>query len=98
MSWFLYVLECRDDSLYTGIAVDVGKRFALHLAGKGAKYTRSHPPRCILAIKACPDRSAASKAEHAVKKMSVAEKRKFCAQHAAVAATLPAESDAPLHQ
>lgn len=81
MSWFLYVLECCDGSLYTGIAIDVEKRFALHVAGKGAKYTRSHPPQRIVAVQPYPDRSAASKAEHGVKKMSVAEKRQFCEQY-----------------
>lgn len=99
MSWFLYVLECRDNSLYTGIAIDVEKRFALHVAGKGAKYTRSHQPRRILAIKAYPDRSAASKAEHEIKKMSAAEKRKFCAQHMPVAVTaLPLDEEASRHE
>lgn len=82
MSWFLYVLECRDGSLYTGITVDVEKRFSAHLAGKGARYTRSHPPLRVLAVMPCADRSAASKAEHALKKRSPAEKRRFCEQHA----------------
>ena len=82
MSWFLYVLECCDGSLYTGITVDVERRFAAHLAGKGAKYTRSHPPLRVLASLPYEDRAAASRAEHAVKKLSVAEKRRFCAQHA----------------
>lgn len=75
--WFLYVLECRDGSLYTGIAVDVEKRFALHLVGKGAKYTRSHPPLRILGKKAYPDRASVSRAEHAVKKLKPEEKRRF---------------------
>lgn len=81
MGWFLYVLECEDGSLYTGIAVDVEKRFALHVSGKGAKYTRSHRPRRILAIKAFEDRSTALKAEHALKQLTVPAKRGFCAGH-----------------
>ena len=48
MSWFVYLIECRDGSLYTGIAVDVAKRYAQHAAGKGARYTRSHPPLRLL--------------------------------------------------
>ena len=79
--WFLYLIECADGSLYTGIAVDVGKRYSLHVAGKGAKYTRSHPPRRLAAIIACDDRSAASRAEHQVKKLSVQAKREFCLRH-----------------
>ena len=43
-SWFLYLIECRDGSVYTGITVDVAARYAAHISGKGARYTRSHPP------------------------------------------------------
>lgn len=81
MGWFLYVLECEGGSLYTGIAVDVEKRFARHVEGKGAKYTRSHKPQRILAIKAYEDRSAALKAEHALKQLTASAKRAFCAGH-----------------
>jgi len=81
MSWFLYVLECEGGSLYTGIAVDVEKRFAMHASGKGAKYTRSHRPRRILAVKAFEDRSTASKAEHALKQLTPTAKRAFCSGH-----------------
>lgn len=77
MSWHVYILECLDGSLYTGIAVDVAARYALHCAGKGAKYTRSHPPRRILAVFSHPDRSSATKAEMAIKKLSPAQKRQL---------------------
>jgi putative endonuclease len=77
VSWFLYVIECEDGSLYTGIAIDPEARFAVHVAGKGARYTRSHPPRRLLATVAYPDRSSASKAEYQVKQMTAAEKRDF---------------------
>lgn len=80
MTWFLYLLECRDGSIYTGIAVDVAARYAAHEKGKGARYTRSHPPRRLLAVIEYPDRSTASKAEYAMKRLSAAEKRCFCLQ------------------
>ncbi|WP_353153312.1 GIY-YIG nuclease family protein [Herminiimonas fonticola] len=80
MTWFLYLLECRDGSIYTGIAVDVAARYAAHEKGKGARYTRSHPPRRLLAIVEYADRSTASKAEYAMKRLSAAEKRGFCLQ------------------
>lgn len=80
--WFLYVLECSDGSLYTGITVDVEKRFAVHVRGKGARYTRSRPPRRILAVTRHEDRSSASRAEHAVKKLTLEKKRIFCADNA----------------
>jgi len=76
MSWFLYVIECADGSLYTGIATDVEARYAAHAAGKGARYTRSHPPVKLLMSEPHPDRSSASKAEHAFKQLSAAEKRR----------------------
>ncbi len=77
MAWFLYLIECRDGSIYTGIAVDVDARYAAHLSGKGARYTRSHPPRRLLATIEYPDRSAASKAEYQIKQMSPQDKREF---------------------
>jgi putative endonuclease len=87
MGWFVYILECRDGSLYTGIATDIDKRFALHVAGKGARYTRSHPPLRVLAAFAHPDRSSATKAEIAIKKLPVQAKRALCAATAMPTAT-----------
>ena len=78
-TWHVYVLECEDGSLYTGIAIDVAARFAQHLAGTGAKYTRAHRPRRVLASFAHPDRSSATKAEIAIKRLTPAQKRLLCA-------------------
>ena len=77
--WFVYLIECEDGSLYTGVAVDVERRYAQHQAGKGARYTRSHPPRQLLARFEHPDRSSALKAEYAIKQLSPAEKRALVA-------------------
>lgn len=74
--WFLYLLECQDGSIYTGITVDITARYAAHANGTGARYTRSHPPQRLLAVIEYPDRSAASKAEYAMKKLTAEEKRK----------------------
>ena len=73
--WFVYLIECADGSLYTGVAVDVEKRYAAHAAGKGARYTRSHPPARLLARFPHPDRSSALKAEYAIKQLTPAAKR-----------------------
>jgi putative endonuclease len=73
--WFLYLIECRDGSIYTGITVDVAARYAAHVAGKGARYTRSHPPQALIAVFEYADRSAASKAEFEVKRLPPAAKR-----------------------
>lgn len=85
MSWFLYVLECADGSLYTGITVDVAARYAAHAAGRGAKYTRGRPPRRLLAVSSYPDRASASRAEYEVKRLPLPRKREFCARFAAPA-------------
>jgi putative endonuclease len=77
--WYLYILECTGGSLYTGITTDVARRFSQHQAGKGARYTRSHPPLRIVGTVACGTRSDALKAELAVKRMTAVAKRAYCA-------------------
>ena len=77
-AWYVYLLECRDGSIYTGIATDVERRFAEHAAGRGARYTRSRPPLRLLARFEYPDRSTASRAEYAIKQLSPARKRALC--------------------
>jgi putative endonuclease len=75
MPWFLYLIECSDASIYTGIALDVEARYQQHLEGKGARYTRSHPPQRLLASFAVRNRSIASRLEYYVKRLSAAQKR-----------------------
>ena len=77
-AWFLYLLECKGGSLYAGITVDVARRYKQHAEGKGAKYTRSHPPLRLAAVLPCADRSEALRAEFALKRLDVAAKREFC--------------------
>lgn len=77
MSWFVYLLECKGGSYYTGITKDLESRFAAHKEGRGARYTRANPPLRILASRAFPDRSTASIAEARVKQMSRGEKLEF---------------------
>ncbi|PXX50027.1 GIY-YIG nuclease family protein [Aquitalea magnusonii] len=79
-SWYLYMLECRDGALYTGISTDVTRRYAAHCAGKGARYTRLNPPQRIVLVQAFADKSQALKAEHAVKRLSAAAKRQLAAK------------------
>ena len=80
--WYVYLLECRDGSVYTGIATDVERRFAQHAAGKGARYTRAHPPLRLLAHFEYPDRASASRAEYAIKQLPAGRKRTLCAETA----------------
>ncbi len=78
-TWFVYIIECDDGSLYTGITVDLAARFEAHRAGRGARYMRLHPPRRLLAAEACRDRAAASRAEYGIKRLAPAAKRAWAA-------------------
>ena len=72
--WCLYLLRCGDSSLYCGVTNDLAKRFAAHVSGKGARYTRGRGPLRVVYQERCADRSAALRREHAVKKLARAEK------------------------
>ena len=78
MSYWVYMLRCRDGSLYTGSTTDVERRRALHNAGKGAKYTRRHGPVEVVYREACADRSAALRREAAIKRLTRSEKLALC--------------------
>jgi putative endonuclease len=72
--WYVYLIECRNGSWYAGITNDLDARYAAHAAGKGARYTRANPPVKLLGARPFPDRSAASRAEHEVKRLPKAKK------------------------
>lgn len=77
--WWVYIIRCADDSLYTGIAMDVERRFKEHreLNGKGAKYLRGKGPlRLVLKVPA-GSRGAALKAEMKIKKLKKSQKEKL---------------------
>ena len=74
MTYFVYVLECADGSLYTGITTDVVRRFAEHEKGIGSHYTRSRGARRVVYTEAQPSRGAALSREAAIKKLSRAQK------------------------
>ena len=67
--WCVYLIECRNGAWYAGITNDLAARYAAHVAGKGARYTRAHPPVRLLGSRPFFDRSAASKAEYALKRL-----------------------------
>lgn len=70
MSYFIYMLECQDSSLYIGSTNDVDKRFKAHMDGKGASYTRSHKPVKIVYMEELLDKSSALKREAVLKKLT----------------------------
>lgn len=72
--WLLYLLECESGAYYAGITTDLDRRFAEHVFGIGARYTRANPPLRVLAVMAFTDRSSASRAEAALKKLPRSEK------------------------
>lgn len=74
MSWIVYIVECKDQTFYTGITKDLPKRLAAHNAGKGAKYTRSRGPVTLLWSKGDLNETEAKKQEAAIKKLSRAQK------------------------
>ncbi len=71
---FVYMLQCADDTLYTGWTNDLEKRVAAHSEGHGAKYTRSRRPLTLVYAEECADKSAALRREAAIKRLSRAEK------------------------
>jgi len=74
--YYVYMVRCADDTLYTGIATELGRRIEEHnTSDKGAKYTRVRRPVELVYSETYPDRSTASKREYEIKKkMSRAEK------------------------
>ena len=77
--WHLYILRCRGNTLYTGIATDVDKRFAAHCAGKGAKYTRGRGPLALVYREHCGTHSQALKRELEIKKLTRHQKEALIA-------------------
>lgn len=73
--WFVYLLVCRGGRLYAGVTPDLAARMRKHIAGTGAKFTRSHPPESLLAAKSFSSRSEAQSVEHQVKQMTASGKR-----------------------
>ena len=71
---YVYIVQCRDGSLYTGWTTDVKKRVATHNAGTGAKYTKSRRPVTLVYFEALESKSEALKREAAIKKLSHLEK------------------------
>jgi len=72
--WVVYIVRCVDDTLYTGITIDLDKRLQAHDGGTGAKYTKSRGPVKLVYFEPAADRSAASIREYAIKRLSRAEK------------------------
>ena len=77
MPWYVYILRCGDNTLYTGITDDVPRRLAAHRAGKGAKYTRGRGPLELVYTEQLPDKSAALRREIEIKRLRRADKERL---------------------
>ncbi len=72
--WYVYILRCRDDTLYTGMTDDLEKRLAAHNAGKGAKYTRGRGPVTMVYHEVYEIATDARKREYRIKRLTRLEK------------------------
>ena len=73
-SWYVYLVECRDGTFYTGVACDVERRLAEHNSGRGARYTRGRAPVTLAAASRAMEKRAAYRLEWAVKQLPRADK------------------------
>jgi putative endonuclease len=76
-AWFVYILRCADDSLYTGVARDVAARLRAHESGRGARYTRSRGPLELCAVRRCPSKGEALGLEYSIKQLTKPEKERL---------------------
>ena len=72
--WYLYMVRCRGGSLYTGITTDVGRRFAEHNGGTGAKYLKGRGPLTLVFERKIGSRGLAASVEARVKRLTKVEK------------------------
>lgn len=83
-TWCVYILECADGTLYTGITNDLDHRLKAHNRGLGAKYTRGRGPVILRFTAKCADRSAALVEECKIKSLSREAKQKLCDNYCAM--------------
>ena len=83
MTWYVYIIECNDSSLYTGITNDLDKRVNAHNAGLGAKYTKSRLPVHLRYSEPATNRSQASQREYAIKSLKKSAKINLIANQTA---------------
>jgi len=79
MSYYVYIISCRDGSLYTGTAADWEKRLREHMlrSPRAARYTKSHPMEALRALWEVADKGAALRLEYRIKRLSSEEKRRL---------------------
>lgn len=99
MSYYVYILKCKGNTLYTGITPDVCRRMTAHAAGRGARYTRSHPPEALEALWRAEDKVAAARLEYAIKKrLTRQQKLRLIAESGGLAELLPDLAELGFHR
>lgn len=97
MAWFVYIIACSDDTLYTGITNDPNRRFGQHAGRRGAKYFYGRRPLDLVYLETGHDRRSAAQREYAIKKLPRPAKLRLIAsnanQIAALSPTRPTPSD-----
>lgn len=80
--WYVYIIRCNDNSLYTGVSIDVKRRFLEHQSQgkKSAKYLRGKAPLTLVFQKQMPNKNEAYQLEYQIKQMSKAEKERLLVQ------------------
>ncbi|WP_066185737.1 MULTISPECIES: GIY-YIG nuclease family protein [Gracilibacillus] len=78
---YVYMLKCKDHTLYTGYTNNIKRRLAMHEQGKGAKYTRGRAPFELQFIETCPTKSEALRLEASIKRLSRKEKEQMIHEH-----------------
>ena len=79
--WFVYMVECRDGTLYTGVTTDLARRVAEHNeSARGARYTRSRRPVNLICAREAASRSAALREEARIKRLTRSQKLKLAAE------------------
>jgi putative endonuclease len=81
LQFYVYILKCRDGSFYTGYTKDLTERTRQHQTGKGARYTKAHPPIGIAYVEMFESRSQAMKREREIKKLSHQQKQALIASN-----------------
>lgn len=85
-NWFVYILRCQDNSLYTGVSTDCERRLHEHNhTTRGAKYTRARRPVTLAYTEAATDRSSAQQREAQIKRLNAAQKEALIASAPALA-------------
>lgn len=85
MNWYVYILRCKDDTLYCGITPNIENRLELHRSGKGAKYTRGRGPLELVYSEGLPSHSDALKREITIKRLTRQQKLELIEKHKSAA-------------